>query len=87
MPPIKSINASRTVLPSDRPPAQPKIFTSAIPDPPKPTTTLFTPERIVGMTLFHERLYVATENGVYEKDTVDGIFKRLKFEIVEEPSE
>lgn len=86
MPPIKSINASRTVLPSDRPPAQPKIFTSAIPDPPKPTTTYFTPQRIVGMTLFHDRLYIATENGVYVNSD-PGIFKRLKFEIVEEPNE
>lgn len=91
MPPIRSINEPRgseyvrTVGPG-APGEQPKIFTSAVAEPPKPTATYFTPERIVGMVLFYDQLYVATENGVYVHSE-PGIFKRLKFEIVEEQNE
>ena len=86
MPPIKSINAPREVLPSAQP-LQPKILTSAIPEPPKPTTTLFTNERVVAMMPFRDSVVLATERGVYIFDLAEAIFKPVKFEIVEEPTE
>ena len=91
MPPIKSINEPRPLsVEQQKDYGAPKILTQAIPEPPKPTETYFSPDRIVGMILWQERLYVATENGVYVNSSPDGaygFFRRLKFEIVEEPNE
>lgn len=87
MPPIKSINAPREIsADSLRQFETPNILTQAIPEPSKSTTTYFTPERIVGMTVFQDQLWIATENGVYVKDD-QGVFRRRLFEIVEEPNE
>jgi hypothetical protein len=86
MPPIRSINEPR-ITPRDDGQKVPAILTQAVAEPPKPTTTYYTNERVLGMTIFQDHLFVATENGVYSRSDVDGVFKRLKFEIVEEPSE
>ncbi len=81
---IRSINEPKAPLQPDV--NVPKIATQAVGEPPKPTTTVFTAERIVGMIVFQDMLFVATENGVYVKrDT--GLFVRCKFEIVEETTE
>ena len=85
MPPIKSINEPRT---SDIGGVTvPKILTQAIPDPPKPTVTLFSNERIVSMIPFRDSLALATERGVYFFDLRQGVFVPVKFQIVEEQNE
>lgn len=81
---IKSINEPRAPLDSEL--KVPKIATQAIAEPARPTTTYFTLERIQAMQIYADRLYVATEGGVYILG-VDGIFKRMRFEIVEEQNE
>ncbi len=81
---IKSINELKPPLDPEY--NVPKIATQAVAEPAKPTTTYFTLERIQELQVYADRLYVATEGGVYFLG-VDGIFKRMRFEIVEEQNE